>query len=642
MAVTQTLPTVYEYYTGDGITAGLSDQQPYFTLNNKNITIYSGAFHYFRVPKAYWRDRLRKMRAAGLNAVETYVPWNLHEPQSGVYDFGNGGSEYESFLDVAEFLKTAQEEDLLALVRPGPYICAEFEFGGLPSWILRNTTSVRNSQDNNYLSYMKRYFNMLLPILAMLQFQKGGPIIAFQIENEYGNTGRDDLSYLQAIQQIYKDNNLIELFYTSDPPGANGRGAIPGVLQTANFNTNPKQNLDKLNTLQSNKPTMTMEYWTGWYDHWVEGHHTVDAETYKQRLLEILDYPSSVNQYMFVGSTNFGFLNGANSLYSGTNNSGLQPTITSYDYDSPLTEYGAYTEKYNIVKEAIAERTPVKFSNPDQPELIPVIQYSSRHIDGQITFSDLINQAKDVIESEDIIPMESLPINGNSGQSYGYIVYSKTFTASGKVSIRIGGYVRDTVLVLNNGKLISPVPQTANDINGFGFWRLENSTLDIETNEETAETTYKIDLIVENFGRNNYGGLDQFRQFKGLTEDVYLNGNKLVDWKIIPFEFKRSWTNSLTNWQPVGSMEATPALYKFTLKLDDKPNDTYLDMRDWNKGIVIVNGFVLGRHFFLGPQQTLYLPAPFLTRGENTIIVFEHYNAPDQLSFSDKPIFELR
>lgn len=205
------------------------------------------------------------------------------------------------FLHLEEFLKTAQEEDLFALVRPGPYICAEWEFGGLPSWILRNTESVRNSKDGNYLSYVKRYFNALFAILTVLQFQKGGPIIGFQVENEYGNTGNDDRDYLLQLKQMYLDNGIVELLYTSDPPSANGLGSIPDVLQTANFNSDPKWQLDKLNSLQSNKPTMTMEYWTGWFDHWLEDHHTVSSDQFKEIFETILDYPSSINMYMFVG-----------------------------------------------------------------------------------------------------------------------------------------------------------------------------------------------------------------------------------------------------------------------------------------------------------------------------------------------------
>ncbi|KAJ8940329.1 hypothetical protein NQ318_014405 [Aromia moschata] len=632
--------TFYEYFTEGGITAGLSDSQPYFTLNDKNITLYSGAFHYFRVPRAYWRDRLKKMRAAGLNTVETYVPWNLHEYQSGVYDFGDGGSDMEDFLNVEEFLKTAQEEDLFALVRPGPYICAEWEFGGLPSWILRNTSSVRNSKDDNYLSIVKRYFGVLLPILAALQFQKGGPIIGLQIENEYGNTGESDTDYLVALQQMYIDNGITELLYTSDPPSANGKGAVPGVLQTANYNSNPQWQLDKLNSLQSNKPTMTMEYWTGWFDHWTEDHHTVSTSNFKGLLEQILDYPSSVNMYTFVGSTNFGFLNGASSLYSGMDNHGLQPVTNSYDYDAPLTEYGDYTEKYDAVKEVIAARNTIPVSNPDPPASPELVAYESIRVDQVTELAALIDNSQLILTSEDVIPMEMLPINDNSGQSFGYVVYRKTgLDIPANAVLKIGGYVRDTVLVLINGNLVSGILKEKSDLDNFGFWKVQDSTLTLTDTDMIGAT---LDLVVENCGRNNYGSLDQFRQFKGLTDPVYINDEQLSSWQIVPLQFKRSDNlnlKSLSSWRSRAVVQG-PALYKATLTIDSDPKDTFVDLRDWTKGIVIVNGYVLGRHFFLGPQQTLYLPAsPFLQKGDNEIIIFEHYAGAENIKFVERPVF---
>ncbi|KAK5649401.1 hypothetical protein RI129_000430 [Pyrocoelia pectoralis] len=224
-----TLPTLYDYYTAGGITTGLSATQNYFTLNNKNISLYSGSLHYFRVPQEYWRDRLRKMKAAGLNAVDTYVPWNLHEPEIGNYDFGHGGSDMQEFLNLETFLRTAQEEDLLAIVRPGPYICSEWEFGGLPSWLLREKDFEVRTSKPSFMKHVTRYFNVLLPILAALQFTLGGPIIAFQVENEYGAVKLwpfydTDKVYLEQLRQLNINNGIVELMLTSDNVVLHGDG----------------------------------------------------------------------------------------------------------------------------------------------------------------------------------------------------------------------------------------------------------------------------------------------------------------------------------------------------------------------------------------------------------------------------------
>uniref|UniRef100_A0A6P7FG98 Beta-galactosidase-1-like protein 2 isoform X1 n=1 Tax=Diabrotica virgifera virgifera TaxID=50390 RepID=A0A6P7FG98_DIAVI len=633
------LPTLYEYYTGNGITQGLSDNQPYFTLNEKNITLYSGALHYFRVPRKYWRDRLRKMRAAGLNTVETYVPWNLHEPQPGVYDFGQGGTDMEDFLHIDEFLRTAKEEDILVLVRPGPYICAEWEFGGFPSWLLRNVTTVRSSKDKNYMTYIQRWFNVLLPILALFQFQRGGSIVGFQVENEFASLSIDDPVYLNTLKKLFIDNGITELLYTADAPDYT-HGIIPGVLQTANVGS-MSQIINGIKTMhkrQPNKPNMVMETYTGWFDHWGETHHTTSAEGYLPYLKAILDFPSSINMYMFVGGTSFGFMNGANDNTRGMDNSGLQIDTTSYDYDSPISEYGNVANKFSLISNEIIARNPVKTKLPPLPNITAPVKYPSIMAEGQLLLSDIIDESNEIIKSENVMSMERLPINNNSGQSYGYIVYRQynLYLAANSV-LTISGYVRDTVLVLLNGELVSPAPVNEKSIEGFGFWKLYNSTLSLG-NKELQNAT--LDLVVENFGRCGYGALDQFQQYKGLTDDVFVNGNKLTDWTIIPLEFKTSWNKNLGNWKAVGNTTNTPALYKFSLNIPEEPQDTFVSLRTWVKGITIVNGFVLGRHFFIGPQQTLYLPAPFLHKGKNDIIVFEHYYSPTYLDFVDHPIFE--
>ncbi|CAG9836262.1 unnamed protein product [Diabrotica balteata] len=310
------ISTLYEYFTDGGIQSGLNDKKPYFTLNGKEITILSGALHYFRVPRDYWKDRLRKYRAAGLNTVETYIPWNLHEYEDGIYDFGQGGSDFQDFLDLDMFIKLAKEEDLFVILRPGPYICAELDFGGLPSWLLRYDGIKIRTSDAKYVNLVKRYFIKLLRIVAPLQFTKGGPIIAVQIENEYGNladeSNKIDTKHLKQLKDILQENGIVELLFTSDTPSNGFTGTVPEVLATANFQHEPEKELTLLKNFQPNKPLMVMEYWTGWFDHWAERHHTRTADNFGEVLDCILNFGASVNFYMFHGGTNWGFLNGAN------------------------------------------------------------------------------------------------------------------------------------------------------------------------------------------------------------------------------------------------------------------------------------------------------------------------------------------
>ncbi|VEN53201.1 unnamed protein product, partial [Callosobruchus maculatus] len=680
--ITSELPTLYEHYTAGGIHTGLNADKPYFTLNGKNISIYSGAVHYFRVPKQYWRDRLRKLRAA----VDTYIPWNLHEPQAYSFDFGQGGSDWEDFLDVREFLSIAKEEDLFAIVRPGPYICAEWEFGGLPSWLLREAgikfrtsdavfmkyvrryTALENVSRNTYMTLSNKenqkpseelhqqflddgnykatlYFSVLLPILAMLQFTKGGPIVALQIENEYASTYQPgtftpDKKYMKQLRQILIDHGIVELIITSDAAGYGTRGSLPGlVFQTVNFGSDPDHQFDLLKAFQPNRPIMAMEFWTGWFDHWSEIHFLRNDSDFRDNLERILRYPASVNMYMFTGGTSFGFMNGANLDNELDDNSGYEPDTTSYDYDPPLAENGDYTGKYQMVKELLKKYNPIETRLPETPHLAPRVAYKSQTIQGQLTLDEIIYRIPDRLYTSHLKPMEYLPINNMSGQSYGYIIYRhKLYDLPRSSKLTIGGRVRDTVVVTLNDHLISRPLDVVSDLDGFGFWRTVNSTLDLGSD---AHTYAVMDLMVENWGRVGYGKRNQFYQFKGLwSTDVYVNREKLQDWEIFPLEFKRSWTQSLTGWHtPFKS--TGPALYKTDIFIDD-PRDTYLDMQSWCKGIVIVNSFVLGRYSKIGPQQTLYLPGPFLRKGRNDIFVFEHYRAAGSISFADSPVFKTR
>ncbi|KAF5283076.1 hypothetical protein FQR65_LT14093 [Abscondita terminalis] len=646
MTTSAQLPTLYQYYTAGGINSGLSASQEYFTLNNRNISIYSGAMHYFRIPRPYWRSNLRKLRASGLNTVETYVPWNLHEPEIDNFDFGKGGSDMQEFLHLEEFLKTAQEEDLLAIVRPGPYICSEWEFGGFPSWLLRDNKIKLRTSDPTFMGHVTRFFNVLLPILAALQFIKGGPIIALQIENEYGSTEQKgkfvpDKVYLEQLRQLHLKNGIVELLFTSDSPTMHGTvGTLPGVLlQTANFGSNPEPEFNRLKQLQKNKPSMAMEYWGGWFDHWSEQHHTRTNLDFADNLERILTYPASVNIYMFQGGTNWGFLNGANINGDNTNNVGFQPDTTSYDYDAPLTEAGDYTEKYISVMELMTKYNTVAVRKPTIPSVTLKKAYDSISIAKQLHFNEILDNIPESFNYIDPIPMELLPINNGSGQSYGYIIYRKTgLNLSPHSKLLISGHVCDTVMVLVNGLLISKPLTAAEDLNGFGYWRIKDGVLDLGPKELFNAT---LELITENLGRNNFGYLSQFNQYKGLWQGkIYLNNKHLSDWEIKPLQFKKKWNLNISGWHtPTNINLPVPALYKTYLEIYN-PHDTYLDMRKWSKGIVIVNGFVLGRYASsLGPQQTLFLPAPLIKNGTNEIIVFEHFLPSRTIDFSARPIF---
>ncbi|XP_063931739.1 beta-galactosidase-1-like protein 2 [Zophobas morio] len=648
MAVTNaSLPTSYEYYTGGGITSGLSANQSYFTLNNQNITLYSGAMHYFRVPPPYWRDRLRKMRAAGLNTVETYVPWNLHEPANGYFDFGSAGTDMQEFLDVRKFLKTAQEEDLFVIMRPGPYICSEWEFGGFPSWLLRQKDIKVRTSDPVYMKFVTRYFNLLLSLLAIFQFTRGGPIIAFQVENEYGSTEKPgfvpDKVYLKQLRQLMLNNGIVELLVTSDSPTMHGTaGTLPEYfLQTANFASEPEDEFNKLKELQTNKPTMAMEFWTGWFDHWSEEHHTRNDDDFYDVLNRILKYPGSVNMYMFVGGTNWGFLNGANLNNEETDNSGYQPDTTSYDYDAPLTENGDYTMKYLMVKELITKYNKVRTRIPQTPSITPRRKYPAVVVQGQLLLNDLLRTVPVTFQSPSVLSMETLPMNNLSGQSYGYIVYRMTnLDIPANSILKISGHVCDSVVVLVDGFLLNKPLTRSSDLDGFGYWRLKDSTITINSQNLTGAT---LDLMVENWGRNNFGYLEQFNQFKGLWQGgVFLNDVELQNWHIFPLEFKKSWTQSLKGWRPpVRRWAPGPALYKAVLDVD-VTEDTFVDMEKWVKGIVVVNGFVLGRYARIGPQQTLYLPGVFLKKGNNTILVFDHFVTRAEVKFSEGPKYRTK
>lgn len=597
-----------------------------FILNGKPLRILSGAIHYFRVVPEYWKDRLLKLKGMGLNTVETYVPWNLHEEVRGQFKF-NGN------LHISAFVKLAHELDLFVIIRPGPYICSEWDFGGLPSWLLHDPEMEPRSMYPPFIEATERYFQKLLPILVPLQFYRGGPIIAFQIENEYGSFYTDDVKYMGHLKSLMITGGIKELLFTSDNHVGLRKDflALPDVFLTVNFGNNAQERLHLIREIQPDKPALVAEFWDGWFDHWGEEHHVRDTETVANILKQVLDSGASFNLYMFHGGTNFGFMNGANEL---------QPTTTSYDYDAPLSEAGDITLKYTALRNVLQKHAPKDSVPKGAFKLLPVLQNSAKRSYGKVelkhymSLSQLLQYHKSV-ESDKVLSMEELPINNNGGQGYGFILYQTEISqVPREISIN---KVLDRAQVLLNS-----LPVHTYDAS-LGF----KSTIELKIDDKVSsqlEMPCKVEILVENMGRSNYGGT-VWQSRKGISGSVWINrqNHTKLGWKIFPLEFKVEVLSRIKGgrWSALPENQPrSPALYRGTFTIDDEPKDTFLLMKNWTKGVCFINGHNLGRYWSKGPQQTLYVPAPWLQKGQNELIIFElHSFSSADVSFVESQIF---
>ncbi|MDR3740039.1 MAG: beta-galactosidase [Terracidiphilus sp.] len=568
----------------------------HFALDGRPFQIISGAIHYPRVPRAYWRDRLKKARAMGLNTVETYVFWNVHEPTPGHYVFSGEN-------DVAEFVREAQQEGLFVILRPGPYVCAEWEFGGYPAWLLKEPTTKVRTQDPKFMEPASRWLHRLGQELAPLQSANGGPIIAVQVENEYGSFGNDH-AYMEKMHQILLDSGFDKaMLYTADGADELPDGALPELPAVINFGSGEAKNeFPKLEKLRPTGPRMNGEYWDGWFDHWGGRHHTTDPRTEAEELKWMLGKGYSVNLYMVHGGTSFGWMNGAN-----IDGGKYEPDVTSYDYDVPIAENGALREKYFLFRDAIRSVTGV--TPPEPPPATEARSFAPVTLEAAAPLWAALPKP---VESEQILSMEQVD------QSYGYILYRTTLPNSATGTLKIDE-LHSYAQVYVDGKLAETLDR-----------RLGQSTLTIES----AQAEARLDILVENTGRVNYG-----KQFPGeragITKSVLLNEKELRGWRIYPLPMDK--VDSL-------GYSTTPcdgACFLRGTLIVDKPADTFVDMRGFGKGEVFVNGRALGRFWSIGPQQTLYLPAPWLHAGKNEVVVFDlETRTPRKVQFLDKAILD--
>ncbi|MFI6484398.1 beta-galactosidase family protein [Nonomuraea sp. NPDC050663] len=537
-----------------------------FKLDGQDFRVLSGALHYFRVHPSQWAHRLRMLHAMGLNTVETYVPWNLHEPRPG---------EFRDLELLGAFLDAAADEGLLAIVRPGPYICAEWENGGLPWWL----TDVRlRTSDPGYLRYVDRFFAELIPSVAERQITRGGNVIMVQVENEYGSYGTDQ-AYLRHLADELIAHGIEVPLFTSDGPGdwwLTG-GTVPGLLATVNFGSEPERAFETLKRHRPGEPLFCMEFWCGWFDHWAGEHITREPADAADSLERMLAMGASVNIYMAHGGTSFGSWSGAN------RHEAYHATVSSYDYDAPIAENGAPTEKFWLFRDILRRYNPDVPEVPQAPAALPP---SAVALTGSVRLSD----AGTGIRSASPFP----PTFEELGLEHGLVSYRTRVPGPREPYKLVVDGLHDRAHVFVDGELRAVFSRDADD------------TLEIPGPAE-------IELLVESMGRTNFG--PHLGERKGILRGVRHHQQFLHDWEVTAYP--------LTVPGGFGEVVAEPRRFfrgEFEVA---EPGDTFVELPGWGKGYVWVNGFCLGRYWERGPQRRLYVPAPLLREGANEIVVLE-------------------
>ncbi len=552
-------------------------------LNGKPFKIISGGIHYFRIVPEYWRDRLEKLAALGCNTVETYIPWNIHEPEKGSYCF-------EGMADIKAFVKIAQELGLWVILRPSPYICAEWELGGLPGWLLGEDHMRLRGCYEPFLKHVEAYYSKLFKIISPLQITHGGPVILMQLENEYGYYG-DSAAYLKALKKLMTDNGLTVPLITSDGPWGDALacGSVEDVLPTANFGSKAQEQFQVLKGHTGGGPLMCTEFWVGWFDYWGCGkHNTTSAEENASNLDYILEH-GNANIYMFIGGTNFGFMNGSNYYDE------LTPDTTSYDYDALLTESGDITTKYEMLQKVISRHTALReISFTAQ---IRKKAYGTLTVKQKVGLFNTLEALAQGIDSEYPQTMEKL------GQSYGYILYLSVLEKETQLEkIRLWDANDRVNLFLDGKPLITLYDRELLKEHTLGNIPCKRGTLA---------------LLAENMGRVNFGP-NLERQRKGIGGAVQINGHQHFKWRQYPLLLNNLEKLDFSQ----GYEEGGPAFYQFEFEAEEA-GDTWLDFSGWGKGCAFINGFNLGRYWEIGPQKRLYIPGPLIRKGKNEILLFE-------------------
>ncbi|MFD8493719.1 beta-galactosidase family protein [Amycolatopsis sp. NPDC059657] len=552
-----------------------------FLLDGRPLQIISGALHYFRVHPDLWADRIDKARRMGLNTIETYIAWNAHAPEPGEFDLTGG-------LDLDRFLRLIAEAGMHAIVRPGPYICAEWDNGGLPTWLLRDPELRVRQYNSRYLAAVRSYLDKVYEVVVPHQVDRGGPVLLVQIENEYGAFG-DDKLYLATLTEYTRAAGITVPLTTVDQPlpGMLENGSIDGLHRTASFGSKSTERLATLREHQPTGPLMCSEFWNGWFDHWGAHHHTTTVEQSAADLEVLLAAGASVNLYMFHGGTNFGLTNGAN------DKGVYQALITSYDYDAPLDEAGDPTPKYHAFREVIARYAKVPDSVPPTARAAPT----------------------PVATLRDAVWLLESPERWGTWQAYERLPTFDELTPTPRLALLSKEIESDEPGVLSFGE-IRDRATVFFDGDHIGTLLREHQDRAIRLPRAHGELV----VLIEDQGRVNYG--PRIGEPKGVIGGAFLHGEPLLDWQVLPIDL-----DAVPELRPAAAEVrrgpvAEPAVIRGEFELDE-PADLFLDTAGWGKGMVWVNGFALGRYWRRGPQRTLYVPRPVVRAGVNEIAVLE-------------------
>jgi beta-galactosidase len=556
-------------------------KKDHFTMGGEPYQVISGGIPFQRIPRAYWKDRLQMAKAMGLNTISTYVFWDEVEPKRGHWDFSGRN-------DLRKFVKLAQQVGLNVQLRPGPYVCGEWDFGGLPAWLLKTPDIKVRSSDPRYLKAVKAYVTAISRRVKDLQ-NPDGPIIMLQVENEYGSYGNDK-SYMKQLAEWWRRDGIHVPFYTADGASKSmlEAGGIPGAAVGIEAATKQKQ-YDLASKIWPNVPVLCSEYYPGWLTHWREDWAQVDTASVVPGIKWMMKHHKSFNLYVFDGGTNFGFSAGAN--YG----KHYEPDVTSYDYDAPLNEMGQPTPKYFAIRRAITKYLPDSKQPPPVPSSPSVITIPSIHFTKKASIWNNLPIPKQVDQPK---PMEAL------GQYHGYTLYRTHLLGVTHGELKVLD-LHDYATIFLNGKLIGTIDRSKG----------QNS---IKV-PEISDPHPTLDILVEGMGRINYGA--RMIDRKGITKRVQLGYMTLMNWKEYNIPMNTSSVQNLPYKEEI-SAERPGTFFKGHFNLDTA-GSTYLDMSKWKKGFVWVNGHNLGRFWNVGPQQRLYCPGSWLYKGRNTIIVFD-------------------